>query len=66
MVVPPGGSAELGVVLKGFGYVPWLARPFEGLVHLTTNDPSQPVVDLAAQAVVGPPTAIIWLPVNRR
>jgi hypothetical protein len=66
VVVPPGSSADLGVVLKGFGYVPWLSRPFLGLVRLTTNDPGQPAVDLTAQAVVGPPAVTIWMPLTGR
>jgi hypothetical protein len=64
-VVTPGASATIDVVLKGFGYVPWLARPFEGQLRLATNDPSQPAVSLAAQAVVGPPAVTYWLPVVR-
>lgn len=64
--VPPGASADLAVIVKGFGYVPWLTRPFIGDLRLLTNDPSQPIVDLAAQAIVGPAPVTAWLPIMHR
>jgi subtilisin family serine protease len=65
-VVAPGGSATVDLVLKGLGYVPWLAQPFQGQLRLATNDPSQPLLSLEARAIVGPPAVTLWLPVVRR
>jgi hypothetical protein len=65
LVVLPGQTTQFPVVLKGFGFVPWLTEPFVGSVRLSTNDPSQAAVNLPAQAIVGPPVATFWFPVMR-
>jgi hypothetical protein len=66
LTLPANTSQTITVTLNGLGYVPWRALPFEGVVRLTTNDPRQPVADLPALAVVGPPPYTLWLPVARR
>jgi hypothetical protein len=66
LTIPPGESADLAVVLKGFGYQAWPSRPYEGYVRLSTNDPTQATIDLAAMAVVGPPALSLWFPMLGR
>jgi subtilisin family serine protease len=62
LIIPPGRSASLEVILSGFGYVTWLERPMQGVVRLATNDPGSPLVELAAQVSVGPAPHSLRLP----
>jgi hypothetical protein len=66
LLVAPGATADLPIVLRGFGYVPWLTRPFVGYVDLTTNDPGQASVKVEAQALVGPAPFDLHFPVVGR
>ncbi len=59
-------SQIITATLNGFGYVPWRALPFEGVIRLNTNDPRQLVADIPATALVGSPPYTMWLPVTRR
>lgn len=59
-------SQGITATLAGFGYVPWRALPFEGVIRLTTNDPRQPSADIPAIALVEPPPYTVWLPILRR
>jgi hypothetical protein len=64
LAIPPTSGAVFTATLRGLGYVPWRAPPFEGRLRLTTNDPYQPTVDLPAQVkVTTPPPFSLWLPI---
>jgi hypothetical protein len=66
LIVPPDGSTTVTATLLGLGYVPWRAEPFAATLRLTSNDPLQPITDLAAQVSAGPPAAQLWLPLIGR
>jgi hypothetical protein len=64
--VAPGETRTLSALLAGFGYAEWHPGPFTGVVRLTTNDPSRPVVDVPVTASVGEPPYQAWYPVIGR
>ncbi|MGQ0600784.1 MAG: S8 family serine peptidase, partial [Anaerolineales bacterium] len=66
LTVAPNGLATLTATLRGIGYVPWRAEPFAATLRLTSNDPLQPITDIAAQVSAGPPAAQVWLPMIGR
>jgi hypothetical protein len=54
VVVAPGGQADLSAILSGFGYAPEYAQPYQGVLRLATNDPSQPTADVPYAVYVEP------------
>jgi hypothetical protein len=62
----PGETRTLSALLTGAGYAEWHPGPFMGVVRLTTNDPSRPVVDVPATATVGKPPHQAWYPLIGR
>lgn len=66
VTVAPGTATTITAVLSGFGHVAWQPGPFSGVLRLTTNDPSQPALDLAASVIAGPPPHTLRFPLLRR
>lgn len=64
--IAPNTSITLQATLIGLGYTPWREQYAEGVLRLSTNDPHQPTISLAAQVKVGAPPYQLALPVLAR
>lgn len=66
LTIAPQQTAIVTATLRGFGYTPWRNPPAEAMLHLQTNDPRQPTLDIPAQVKVGAPPFSLWLPIINR
>lgn len=66
LTIAPGATMWLTARLSGYGYAAWHPDPFTGRLHLATNDPALPSVDIPATALIGPAPHTLYFPTVRQ